>query len=304
MYLCWSCFLHMHSLIFNFLGKQFQVCWRFKSSGKLHHIEPVSYSRRCESSSIPLWQPQILQCMFCEMCSMFSKIYHYLRFEFSQWWVWKLWCPVVWCLVTLKTETAGSSKMLVSMSQNTQFYVPKYHKVYMTVCIFRRQHQDSLVWRMTWSSQEQAQGAIQMTKTSVLQCLIVGQVITFSTFYMMVKSGPTQNILIFLVCTVSQWQMSLCYLVYPLDQPQIYSRHVVCLLDQMHACICSCRVLDTLVSYSYVCTLYHLICILANPKCTHFWFVFFFALRFSRAVVGFRSTYWSETKQLDKNYVY
>jgi hypothetical protein len=76
--------------------------------------------------------------------------------------------------------------------------VPKYTVLYARIpqtsydCIFRRQHQDSPVWRMTWCSQEQAQGAIQMMKMSVLQCLRVGQVITFSTFYMMVNRNQTK----------------------------------------------------------------------------------------------------------------
>ena len=71
--------------------------------------------------------------------------------------------------------------MLVSMCQNTQHYTPQYHEVPTTVCIFRRLHQDSLVWRMTWSSRERAQVATRMMKMSVLHCMKVGQVIIFST---------------------------------------------------------------------------------------------------------------------------
>ena len=86
----WGCLLHMHSLMFNILGKELHVCWRFKASGKWKHSETVSYSGRHKSPSSPLWQPQILQYVFCKLCYMFSKMYHYLRFEFSQWWVWQL----------------------------------------------------------------------------------------------------------------------------------------------------------------------------------------------------------------------
>jgi len=118
-------------------------------------------------------------------CYMFSKIHHYLRFEFSQRWIWQLCFPVV--LMSGHPEEINNMFLL-----NAHICVPKYTALHPTIpwssynCLFffRRLHRDSPVWRMTWSSQEQARVAIQMMKMSVLHFMKVGQVIIFSNFDM------------------------------------------------------------------------------------------------------------------------